>query len=220
MELNSAYLVHNTMCGMYFTHVFLTDWCMALWETNKSVFCWLMVMMTTFMTGILLGIIYSDFSGFGVPICLHIAVMAMVYVSTPYNGMTKKMGLSHGIAITIPVIYAIIRLCTDLGCNSSVFCEQITFDNKPGLFIYLIVHNIVFGLSITLDFVDAYIWYIKGDHTVIRSLKTLNELKKRGLLSDDIGQIQVIQTGHNRTDNINQFGYLIVDSDLETSMNV
>eukprot|EP01084_Bolivina_argentea_P214869 364738_1 len=50
--------------------------------------------------------------------------------------------------------------------------------------------------------------------------KTLNELKKRGLLSDDIGQIQVIQTGHNRTDNINQFGYLIVDSDLETSMNV
>ena len=206
------------MCGMYPMHVFFLDWYRGLYEVNKKVFFWMAFMVTTMMAGIPIGIAYNDFAGYASgAIFINLAAMGMVYVGTPYNGMTKQMGLPHGPPLIPPVIYGIIRLSTDLGCSSPHFCPQIAIDNKPGLFIYLILHSAVFGYCIIQDFVDAYVWYIKGNHTVIRSLKSLNELKKRGLLKDDVGQIQVIKIdGKLTSEDINEYGYLI-KKDTEAS---
>ena len=44
---------------------------------------------------------------------------------------------------------------------------------------------------------------------MIRSLKTLNELKERGLLSDDIEQIQIIKTKHKLNKVTDRYGYIV-----------
>eukprot|EP00483_Globobulimina_turgida_P005967 UN05977 len=167
-------------------------------------------MMFVVLLGIPFGIVYNDFSGYLQTISMHCVVVPMLYVGTPYNGLVKKMGVPHGITLGVAVVYNMLRIAIGFDCDSSFFCEQITYDNKPGLFIYLIIFLITFVYCVIQDFIDAYVWYIKGDHIVMRSLNTCSELKRRGLLAESVGQIQVIQTDHNRANNVNKYGYIVI----------
>eukprot|EP01083_Nonionella_stella_P098995 278460_1 len=208
MEKQNSTFVHKRVMGMYPPHIFLTDWLMALWQTKKAVFFWILLMMIDVMGGIVFGIIDEDFCGFVLLIMLMFSTSGMMYVGTPYNGLCKKMGLPH-LMMNVPVIYIILRLSMDLGCNSSFFCTQITYNNKRALFIYLIVTLVLFTFVLVMDCIDIYIWYIKGDHAVVRSIGTLNKLISLGFLEPSTQQTQVIQQNHIRPETIDEFGYKI-----------
>lgn len=211
--------IYSTILGMYYPHIFYIDWHLyGFRETNKKVFWWMNFAITSVIINVILGFIYADFTGFILFIGLFFGVIAMVYVATPYNGMTKHMGLPHAFAVGIPVIYDIIRLLTNLNCNSSFFCQQITFDNNPVLFVYLIIIIILFSYCTFQDIYDSYVWYIRGNHVVFRSQKTLNKLKEKGLLYDGIEGKQIIKIGHKLNGNIDEFGYVKRES-MEAPLN-
>eukprot|EP01083_Nonionella_stella_P150813 481007_1 len=95
------------------------------------------------------------------------------------------------------------------GLQFIILLPQITYNNKRALFIYLIVTLVLFTFVLVMDCIDIYIWYIKGDHAVVRSIGTLNKLISLGFLEPSTQQTQVIQQNHIRPETIDEFGYKI-----------
>jgi hypothetical protein len=151
------------------------------------------------------GILISCYEGTWksvLPIFLcHLPTMAgCLRAGRDYRGITKSIGLPHGIGVA-----AIVGLTYKL----TYIDEIISLEKTPISFYW--AHGLmgVLGTCAVFDLMDAVNWFILGNRTVTRSQDQVDDYVDRGYLKPGTGLTQQLLKGWVKVDeDVNDNGFL------------